>query len=300
MKNIVEILLIGIIMFFASCKDRKKSTQMAHPIIMVAENVTVSSVNKTVSPFDTLNILDLDILLSFQKENRGHLFENILPYNLSSEIRLVRNELFARKGYIFQDTLLRDYFILKKWYSPKYSSLDSIVMTFDEKAFIDTLVRYEKLNAGLTRKSFQQLFLNEYLMKSDNSGRGALLHWSLWTQAIDKNQQKKMPTAPWDYESGSHHFTLVDKPYGYYHCILNYWGGAEGSGSETYQIYVLDKKLDVLCAQSFYGYFSFEKVADNKYKYSVSEGADHQEAPTEVESGFYEISKEGLIQVLDH
>lgn len=34
------------------------------------------------------------------------------------ELRIMRNEIYARHGYIFKDPILRDYFMQKSWYKP--------------------------------------------------------------------------------------------------------------------------------------------------------------------------------------
>jgi hypothetical protein len=46
------------------------------------------------------------------------------------ELRLARNEIFARRGYIFSDAEMADYFAKKGWYKPLVSSKD-----FDEQIF---------------------------------------------------------------------------------------------------------------------------------------------------------------------
>lgn len=40
----------------------------------------------------------------------------------SKELRLLRNEIFARRGYIFKSNDLQDYFCKYKWYKPEVSS----------------------------------------------------------------------------------------------------------------------------------------------------------------------------------
>lgn len=37
----------------------------------------------------------------------------------SRELRIMRNEIYARHGYIFQDAMLRDHFMQKPWYAPQ-------------------------------------------------------------------------------------------------------------------------------------------------------------------------------------
>ena len=45
----------------------------------------------------------------------------------SHELRIMRNEIYARHGYIFKDPILRDYFIQKSWYKPT-----TISVTFND------------------------------------------------------------------------------------------------------------------------------------------------------------------------
>lgn len=37
----------------------------------------------------------------------------------NQELRIMRNEIYARHGYIFQDAMLRDHFLQKPWYTPQ-------------------------------------------------------------------------------------------------------------------------------------------------------------------------------------
>ena len=43
------------------------------------------------------------------------------------ELRIMRNEIYARHGYIFKDPILRDYFMQKSWYKPT-----TISVTFND------------------------------------------------------------------------------------------------------------------------------------------------------------------------
>jgi len=59
-----------------------------------------------------------------------------------SELRILRNEIYARHGYIFKSQDLRDYFSAKDWYHPQYNDVSSLLNTIEKKnvAFIQ---RYE-------------------------------------------------------------------------------------------------------------------------------------------------------------
>lgn len=59
------------------------------------------------------------------------------------ELRLARNEIFARHGYIFNSRDLRDYFSDKNWYEPSISSSDW------SDSFLN---KYEKKNIALIKK----------------------------------------------------------------------------------------------------------------------------------------------------
>ncbi len=55
----------------------------------------------------------------------------------------MKNEIYARRGYIFQDKKLMDYFLMKKWYKPK----DKITvddLSEGEKGFIKVLSELEQ------------------------------------------------------------------------------------------------------------------------------------------------------------
>ena len=54
------------------------------------------------------------------------------------ELRILRNEIFARHGYIFKSQDLRDYFSKKDWYKPRYNDVTRLLNTIELKniAFI--------------------------------------------------------------------------------------------------------------------------------------------------------------------
>jgi len=68
-----------------------------------------------------------------------------IDYLTRGELRLARNEIYARHGYVFQSDDLREYFSKKAWYTPNYSyngSLNNI-----ERHNVDLIkAREESLN----------------------------------------------------------------------------------------------------------------------------------------------------------
>lgn len=58
------------------------------------------------------------------------------------DLRIMRNWIFARHGYIFKSNDLKEYFSQFNWYEPKYSNVSSMLSKVEKKnvAFIQ---RYE-------------------------------------------------------------------------------------------------------------------------------------------------------------
>lgn len=63
----------------------------------------------------------------------------------SSELRLIRNGVYARKGYAFKDASLRRYFGNKTWYRPSVSDIDAVQGTFTsvQQANVDLVKEME-------------------------------------------------------------------------------------------------------------------------------------------------------------
>ena len=59
-----------------------------------------------------------------------------------SDLKVMRNEIFARHGYIFKSPDMRYHFQNEPWYSPKYDDVTSF-LTEIEKENIDLIKRYE-------------------------------------------------------------------------------------------------------------------------------------------------------------
>lgn len=71
-------------------------------------------------------------------------FDFSYPEDLSSltyeELRLLRNEVFARNGYLFTDGFLRGYFNRYKWYMPVFDvDTFNVVLNQEEKQLIDAI-----------------------------------------------------------------------------------------------------------------------------------------------------------------
>ena len=63
-------------------------------------------------------------------------------YN-KEELSIMRNEIYARHGYIFKRADLKEYFSQKTWYNPRYSSVDKFLSKI-ETTNVQTILKVEK------------------------------------------------------------------------------------------------------------------------------------------------------------
>ncbi len=65
-----------------------------------------------------------------------------LAWYSRDEVAAIRNEIYARHGYIFKKQAWRDYFSRCPWYQPNADYSDALLSDL-ERANIDTIVKYE-------------------------------------------------------------------------------------------------------------------------------------------------------------
>ncbi len=107
MKNILITCVICI--FSLGCKTEKKSKQQS-------------------------DFFKIDVIHTTLKDEQ-------LQGKTAEELRILRNEIFARKGYVFKDTALQNFFLKKEWYSPKPTT--NIMLSAIEKTNIQIIKQAE-------------------------------------------------------------------------------------------------------------------------------------------------------------
>jgi hypothetical protein len=58
------------------------------------------------------------------------------------ELKIMRNEIFARHGFIFLTTEMKSYFQTQSWYKPRYNDVSSMLSSVEQKN-IALIQRYE-------------------------------------------------------------------------------------------------------------------------------------------------------------
>lgn len=102
------------------------------------------------------------IILLFQvscqnKQTNDSLAKAELNGKSTEELRIMRNEIFARHGYIFKSEDLKEYFASKEWYEPLYQDVTELLTESDKKN-IQLIVEQEKsLNEEEAREEKRKL-----------------------------------------------------------------------------------------------------------------------------------------------
>ena len=95
------------------------------------------------NPKDTIAIKTSNILNGNYAIASEKILTNDDLFNRNKyELKIMRNEIFARHGYIFKTNDMKLYFESQAWYSPKYEDVTSF-LTEIEKGNIELIKRYE-------------------------------------------------------------------------------------------------------------------------------------------------------------
>lgn len=101
------------------------------------------------------------------------------------ELKILRNEIFARHQYVFKNDRLSDYFLGKyDWYKPNYNSKNKIELNDFEKQNISLLLDKENEKEALKLKIIEQLkSLKQALINNDSIKTNSVIE-----KVINENQ----------------------------------------------------------------------------------------------------------------
>lgn len=101
----------------------------SYKLIDYNENLDLSSYNKSVN--GVFGVASFRLLKSNDLDNYS-----------KSDLRLMRNEIFARYGYVFKNKELRDYFLEQDWYVAKNCNVDKYFSKIERENII-LIIDYE-------------------------------------------------------------------------------------------------------------------------------------------------------------
>ena len=103
-------------------------------------------------------------------ENRS-ISEQMLQGLSLHELRLIRNEIYARHGRMFRADWLQQYFYFQPWYNPDENFKDEELSGTD-KLNVETIVKYEnKIHEGLSTKPITRALLDGLFLEDASQMR---------------------------------------------------------------------------------------------------------------------------------
>jgi len=131
------IIIIGLLILLVSIKYVKS----------LGSNKIINNVEKTQTTEPTYQESNAQNtqgtnLGNYQKASEKLLTSSDIVNLNKYELKIMRNEIYARYGYIFKTADMRTYFQSQSWYSPRYDDVTSF-LTETEKRNIELIKRYE-------------------------------------------------------------------------------------------------------------------------------------------------------------
>lgn len=138
-------------------ETKKKKTEDRHPKVLTYTEI-VEKNEELLKYYEESKQYSSDTIVKRNRMNNSFYsyLTTQLRYMLSSELRLLRNEFFARKGYKFKSDDLNEYFSEYYWYNGEIDDAKKIVLTPLEKEIIDTIKVYEKKNGTLNSRMLKE------------------------------------------------------------------------------------------------------------------------------------------------
>ena len=145
--GIVSMFLFIVVLIFSAI-NASKALPKSNPndgiasISTTNDNNTNTTNTTTDQPSNDQSAPELDELHKLMEEVVTNGNTDALNKYSKDQLRLLRNTLYAEKGYIFTGDL-KNYFDSKPWYHGHISNQDSIPLSSEEKVFVDAIKRYE-------------------------------------------------------------------------------------------------------------------------------------------------------------
>lgn len=142
---LLAIVIVGMMILPESTlKKFEQVSDEEHGNVTTTQISTTTEVSTTAQP-TTAETTTTEGTYIFPNSDKEYLNSGDVSNLSSRKIRLARNEIFARHGYIFNSSDLKKYFGSQSWYKPEISgeNFDESVLNKYEKANIDLLKSYE-------------------------------------------------------------------------------------------------------------------------------------------------------------
>ena len=172
----ISIILAIVLTIFTNCKPKPKSligNVLPNEEILQSEKIEVSK-SDTLAFINEIHEFPYDFS-SYAAVSRDLLKDDDLNYIPPRELRLIRNEIFARYGYRFKDTVLLSHFAKQDWYKPLFDNVDQYLTPL-QRANVNFIMEKEKTNPEISDEDQFRIFLEKYREYRGWGGPRMLLH----------------------------------------------------------------------------------------------------------------------------
>ena len=210
------------------------------------------------------------IMLTFScDQNHGVIDHQEIKNKSLDELRIMRNEIFARHGYIFKSDDLSKYFSSYDWYAPKHDNVNHLLTEID-KANIAYIVEQEALlksrlknqTIEIIEKTNTVLNLELNRFKEDSAN---YIQTELIDIYFEQNRESVIENFKnlWGYDikAKTYHFKILtnsiwtNKNNSFSKVKLEVKGQSEKSSGTAYNIYIFrinDDSTDLIFETSFF------------------------------------------------
>jgi len=139
-------------------KQDNKTKESLQDSIDIQDNISIKETKET---FDTLQFIkNNERAGDYWCVSTDSLKDDDLELISPSELRLMRNEIFARYGYAFKSEDLKKHFAKHNWYKSLFDNVDKY-LTSQEKHNIEFIQTHEKLNKEISQKELFDYFISK-------------------------------------------------------------------------------------------------------------------------------------------
>ena len=246
MKRVVFcITYLLLIIFFSNCGGRRSKADVSDTLQIDTLLLDVpclliqpEAVFDTLAHINHIRNRDPRGIGRYCVASRFELKGNDLNHIPPRELRLIRNEIFARYGYRFNDPALRAHFENQDWYMPLFDNVDEFITPL-EHANIVFIMEKERTNPDISYEEQFQFFLESYF-----SGE-----WKWKEPQIPEMLRHKFYISAFGNNGGHYYGERLPNTSNYVYLIHSVFGGCSGC---TYHnsIYKFNKKGELL--ETFY------------------------------------------------
>jgi hypothetical protein len=148
------------VLLLLACSGKKTENNIDEYKKVIPDSQSLSYSQKRTFSIDTIAFLEENRKSGdYWPASTNKLKSHDLAFIPPTELRIIRNEIFARKGYIFKSKDLKKYFTNKKWYIPLFEDVDHLLTSL-EIDNIKLILQEESRNKELSIEEQLDIFIS--------------------------------------------------------------------------------------------------------------------------------------------